>query len=280
MTLPDFLVIGAMRSGTTWLDGVLRSHPDIYLPERRKEVNFFHKFYDRGIDWYQKFFPSPGQVSQYSRIGEVTPAYLYSPEAPIRIKECIPHCQLIIILRNPADRAYSHYGFKVKNLAEPRSFQEVLCQDSALFTRGLYGQHIKNYLQYFSLDNFLILLYEDVRKNPDHALSKITNFLSVKPNLFDQGMIERKANTSGRPHLAKARVLAGKFRDFLRKKDLDWVWNVAKSSGMEQIFFTKSQALPPIEPDVRAELLTKYESDIAALEEVIGIDLDIWRKLC
>ncbi len=280
MTLPDFLVIGAMRSGTTWLDGVLRSHPDIYLPERRKEVNFFYRYYDRGIDWYQKFFPSSVQASQYSRIGEVTPAYLYSTEAPIRIKEYIPHCQFIVILRNPADRAYSHYGLKLKNSAEPRSFQEVLCQEQELFFRGLYGQHIKNYLQHFSLEKFLILLYEDVIKNPEYALSKISDFLSVKPNLFARSMINKRANTSGRFHLAKTRILAGKFRDFLRKKDLDWVWNVAKSSGIEQIFFTKGEALPPIEPGVRAELLTKYESDIAVLEELIGRDLEIWRKLC
>ncbi|NEQ65710.1 MAG: sulfotransferase domain-containing protein [Symploca sp. SIO2D2] len=280
MTLPNFLVIGAMRSGTTWLDGVLRSHPAIYLPRRRKEIHFFSKYYDRGIDWYQEFFPLPAKASEYSQIGEVTPVYIYSPEIPSRIKEHIPNCRFILILRNPAERAYSHYGFLVKNYAEQRSFQELLAQKSDVFLRGLYSQQIKRYLQHFSLENFLILIYEEVMKNQEQALSQLADFLSVDPNQFDPDIIKQKANTSGHVRFSKVRSLARGFRDFLRSKDLDWVWNVAKSSGIEQIFLTKGEPLPSIEPAVKIELLSKYESDIAALEELISIDLNIWRKPC
>ena len=275
--LPSFLGIGAMRSGTTWLDGVLRTHPDIYLPERRKEIHFFDRYYDRGIEWYQEFFSFPEQSLQYQQIGEITPAYLYFPEVPIRIKEHIPDCRFIVIFRNPADRAYSHYGFLVKNYAEQRTFPELLDQEPEIFLKGLYGQQLKRYLQYFPLENFLILIYEHALKNPEKALNRLADFLSVEPNKFELSMIKQRANTSGRVRFSGARALACKFRDFLRSKDLDWLWNFAKTSGIERIFETKSKPFPAIETSIRAELISKYESDIAALEKLIGIDLSVWK---
>lgn len=276
--LPNFLGIGAMRSGTTWLDRVLRTHPNIYLPERRKEVHFFNKYYERGIDWYQDFFLLSQQASKYQSIGEITPAYLYFPEVPARIKEHIPNCKFIVIFRNPADRAYSHYGFQVKNYAEKRTFLELLDREPEVFSKGLYGQQLKRYLQYFPLDNFCILIYEHALKNPEETLKQLADFLSIDPNKFDLSVIKHKTNSSDLIRFSGARALACQFRDFLRSKDLDWLWNMAKTSGMERVFEGKSKSFPVIDPDIRAKLLLKYEADITLLEELMGTELSVWKN--
>lgn len=276
MTLPSFLGIGAARSGTSWLDRVLRSHPDIYLPEKRKEVDFFSQYYDRGIKWYQTFFPSSEMASNYRNIGEISPDYLYYENVPLRIYENLPNCQFILILRNPADRAYSHYGFLIRELNEQRTFQQLCHQAPEVYIRGLYYQQISRYLKHFSLKNFLILIYEDTMREPERALGKIADFLSIDADKFDRTLIEQRVNASSLVRFPRVRLLARRFRDFLRQQDLDWVWNTAKASGIEQIF-QKPGNIPQIDPSVRADMISNYKSDIAALEELIGIDLSIWK---
>lgn len=276
MILPNFLGIGAMRSGTTWLDQVLRSHPEIYLPEKRKEIHFFDQYYERGINWYQNFFPEPKQANLYQAIGEITPKYLYSPQAPKYIHKHLPSCRFLIILRNPADRAYSQYGFAISNFNEQRSFPQYLAQESEVFERGLYSQQINNYLQYFTLDQFLILIYEQVVQDPEVALTKIADFLSVDSKKFDLGLISKKVNSSGQPYFSSTKFLAVKVRDFLRNQDLDFVWNMAKNSGLSKIL-TMSKPLPGIEPEIRSSLLSKYVDDINNLESLIQQDLSVWK---
>ncbi|NER26736.1 MAG: sulfotransferase domain-containing protein [Symploca sp. SIO1C4] len=277
MTLPNFLGIGAMRSGTTWLDKILRSHPDIYLPERRKEVHFFDQYYERGINWYQAFFPSSAQAYTYQNIGEITPKYLYAPQVPNRIREHLPNCRFIVILRNPADRAYSQYGFSVKNFDESRTFQEYFNQESEVFMRGLYSQQLKRYLQYFPLEKFLILIYEHTVNYPEQALNQLANFLGIDANKFDRNILKQRANPSRKVRFSRARALAIRFGAFLQSKDLDLLWNVVKNSGMRRIF-EQGDALPSINPSVRTELISKYELDITLLEDLIGMDLSVWRK--
>ena len=85
MTLPTFLGIGAMRAGTTWLHDLLASHPDVFVPARRKEVNFFSFYYERGLSWYERFFPPESEAQNYRAIGEISPIYLYCDPCPERI---------------------------------------------------------------------------------------------------------------------------------------------------------------------------------------------------
>lgn len=279
MVLPNFIGIGAARSGTSWLDKLLRSHPDLYLPERRKEVDFFNRYYDRGLEWYQEFFPSAEQASNYRSIGEISPEYLYhkKDDVPFRIYETLPDCRFLLILRNPADRAYSHYGFLIRELNEQRTFPQLCEQAPEVFYRGLYYQQLQKFLQYFPLEKFLILIYEHTMTNPEQALNKLADFLSVDADKFDRTLFSKKVNASSLVRFPRARLLARQFRNFLRKNDLDWVWNMAKATGMKRVF-EKSDTIPPIDPNFRAELISRYEADINALEKLINIDLSIWKK--
>jgi hypothetical protein len=275
--LPSFLGIGAMRSGTTWLDSVLRSHPDIYLPERRKEIHFFDLYYDKGIDWYRNFFPSSKSTENHQQVGEITPAYLYFPEIPKRIKTYLPDCRFLVILRNPVDRAYSHYGFWVKNFAEQRTFSQLLAQESEIMEKGMYFEQISRYLHYFPQENFLFLLFEDIIINPELALTQLANFLSVEYEKFDLSKISQKKNSSELVRFPQVRALACNFRDFLRDRDLDWLWNVAKSFNTNQFLEIKGKPLPFMSQETRTMLLKYYSADIDNLEKLLKINLSRWK---
>lgn len=278
MIITNFLVIGAERSGTTWLAQMLKKHPNIYLPEIRKEIHFFDLYYQRGLNWYQKFFPTPEQASQYSCIGEATPNYLYIPEVPERIYKHIPNCKLIAILRNPADRAYSKYGLKVCNKAYKGSFLEYLKEHPGTVARGFYGQQIKRYLEYFPLENLLILFFEETMKYPELAFEKIGEFLSVDHHKFEFIENKQKINSSYRIRFARPYALANSMVKWLVENDLDWIYNTARTFGLRKELFGNKGLLPPLDTDIRKELLLQYQEDIDQLEKIIGKDLSIWRQ--
>lgn len=280
MSLPDFICIGAMRSGTTWLDKVLRSHPEIYLPEKRKEIHFFDQHYDRGIEWYEDFFPNDHDLEKDIKLGEITPAYLYCKDSPQRIYESVPNCRFIVIFRNPAERAYSHYGFLVKNYNERRTFEKTVAEEQELFLKGLYGAQMERYLQYFPIENFLFLFYEEIAENPMGVLGKIEGFLEVPIAGFDINHLQERRNSSGHARFPKAHALACTFRDKVRKYgkyDLDWIWNLAKKSGFQKIFESEKNKLEPLNQETRTKLMSEYESDITKLEQLINADLSSWK---
>lgn len=99
MTLPTFLGIGVPRGGTTWLHTLLASHPEVYMPTRRKEIRFFEKYYERGVSWYSTFFCPPEQAERYRAIGEISTQYYDCKACPQRIFTTLPQSKLIIIDR-------------------------------------------------------------------------------------------------------------------------------------------------------------------------------------
>ena len=277
MTLPGFLGIGAQRSGTTWLDHRLRSHPQIYLPTLRKEVHFFDEYYDRGLAWYGRFFPSAEKALAYRAIGEITPKYLYAPEAPARIRECLPGCKLIAILRNPADRAYSQYGLSVKNAGESRFFEDFLAVRPEAFQRGLYGRQVGRFLDCFPRKDLLVLIFErDVTRDQHSALEQIADFLQVEAGGFGTHDVGKPVGGSHRTRFPRARAAASEVAQFLRRNDFDPLVNFAKATGLPQIFGNRGP-ISPMDAATRTELLEKYESDIVVLEKLLGEDLTVWR---
>jgi hypothetical protein len=275
--LPNFLVIGAMRSGTTWLDKILRTHHQVYLPKRRKEIHFFDKYFSRGRSWYEQFFPTNDEVSKFKWIGEITPKYIYDEKAPTRIKLYIPDCKFIAILRNPVDRAYSHYGLSVRDKNESRTFVEYMEQQLNVFERGLYGEQIQRYLTHFPVDNFLFLIFEKTINQPDQVIRKIASFLSIDHNGFTIDSAVKRENKSHIPYLRQLNVTLRQLGRYCRNKDLDWIVNIGKSLNLKSLVGSRGE-LPRLDPQIRALLLEKYESDVGLLETLIKEDLNIWRK--
>ena len=142
-TLPDFLIIGAARSGTTSLYEYLIQHSSIHSAVG-KEVYFFDKKYNKGINWYRSFFPSKFSKIIISSLqkksfltGEATPRYLFHPHSPKRVHQVIPNVKLIVLLRNPIDRAYSHYQMEVDHGDEKLTFEEAIEKEEERITTDL-----------------------------------------------------------------------------------------------------------------------------------------------
>jgi hypothetical protein len=207
--LPDFLIIGTQRGGTTSLYHYLQAHPGIHLANT-KDTHFFDKKYSNGLTWYRAHFPTvwektyAQQVQKRSFVtGEASPSYLFHPPAPQRIAQVIPSVKLIVLLRNPVDRAYSQYYHAIELGHETRSFEEAiqgeeertaqerekLLKDEryhshaykhlSYLTRGIYVDQLQAWLRFFAREQFLILKSEDFYANPAATLKEIFTFLHL-----------------------------------------------------------------------------------------------------
>ena len=127
--LPDFLVIGVMKGGTTSFFNYLAQHPQIN-PPFRKEIKFFDIHYLQGLGWYRAHFPTRFKMKSGMLTGEATPYYIFHPAAPERVAKVLPNVKLIALLRNPVDRAYSHYNHMLRVGREPLPFEEAITREA------------------------------------------------------------------------------------------------------------------------------------------------------
>ena len=197
--LPDFLVLGAQKAGTTALYAYLRWHPAITGPSW-KEVSFFDRHWWRGASWYRGQFPlrSGGRL-----VGEASPSYLFHPLAPGRVRALVPDARLVAVLRNPVDRAYSHYQHEVSLGREPLSFEAALAAeeertrgeverlvahprafspawwDHTYVSRGLYAEQLERWLAVFPREQLLILSSDDLSDRPEETYREILAFLGA-----------------------------------------------------------------------------------------------------
>jgi hypothetical protein len=195
---PDFLVIGAQRSGTTSLYAYICEHPRV-LPALRKEVHFFDDRFSKGVSWYRAHFPLLQEMQRASDValtGEGSPYYLFHPAVPGRVAQTLPRVRLIAVLRNPIDRAYSHYQHEVRMRRETLSFQEAVNREQerladegqklldgrsrfsrnhrsfSYLARGVYVDQLLAWERFFSRDRLLILNSEELFANPDAVLER------------------------------------------------------------------------------------------------------------
>ncbi len=200
--LPDFLIIGAQKSGTSSLHRYLIGHPGILQP-KRKEVHFFDFQYHHGLSWYQQRFAASSPP--HSLTFEASPYYIFHPHAARRIRQAIPHARLIVLLRNPVDRAYSHYRHEVKLKYESLPFEEALereqertggeieriLQDDgyrsishqhfSYLARGRYAEQLAHWFNYFDREQFLIMRSDDFFANTGREFRRITDFVGLPP---------------------------------------------------------------------------------------------------
>lgn len=209
--LPDFVVIGAQKAGTTALYAYLRWHPAALGPSW-KEVSFFDRHYRRGEAWYRGQFPNKLRVELATRrsrtealVGEASPSYLFHPLAPARIRALVPQVRLIAVLRDPVERAFSHYNHEVALGREPLSFEQALdaeesrmqgelarmLADPAYFShawwnytyaaRGRYAEQLERWLAVFPREQLLVLTTEELAAQPAETYRRTLEFLGLPP---------------------------------------------------------------------------------------------------
>jgi hypothetical protein len=267
--LPNFLIIGAPRAGTTWAAKNLMLHPQIYLP-KEKELHFFDQKYDKGIEHYKtNFMDVKGKIA----VGEATPDYMYRKEIPALIHQHLPDVKLIAILRNPVDRLYSRYwNSKAKYSANKNlSFEEKIDQKPLFIEEGFYYEHLIRYQNFFPKDRFLILFFEDLKSDPYGFLKKIYNFINVDEN-FVSPIVEYQINTAkSKKYLAKSQLLWNvqrAMRRFKAYKLATVVENINKNEYPEMNKKTRKWLVEEI-----------YKEHNRKLGELVGRDLSHWNKL-
>jgi hypothetical protein len=277
MTLPNFLVIGTRRAGTSLLHHrILGTHPEIYVPVERKDVHYFDLYYERGVEWYRSYFPSGEAAGQFRAIGEVTPDYLASAEAPGRIHELLPECRLIVILRNPVEQAWSEYRYGRRGRNERRDFATFI-EDTAALSGGLYHRYLQRYLALFQREALLVLIYEELVQDPGRELGRLTSFLNVPMIWSDPAVLfQERVNASEIPRFRRGFALARRAGGLLARHDLNWPVRLAKRLGVRR-WFGRSASEPSMLTAEREHLANFYRGDVRRLEVLLHRDLDLWQ---
>jgi len=252
-------------------------HPEVYMP-RAKEVHFFDLNYHKGLEWYRKFFVE-ARHGRYKAVGEATPFYMYLEEVPERIHNILPGVKLIFILRNPVDRAYSHYWHEVSKGREYLTFEEAIEKEAerlnsgSLFAkqhysyldRGRYAVQLNRYRKFFSKDQMLVLIFEEFKKHPFHTLKILSNFIGVDPNYWDSINIVKQHNIGRSPRNWTIHKIMVKTA--LRVGPTSPLGKVIRKSL--KILNTK-KGYPPMNPETRRRLQEKFKEYNEMLERQLG----------
>lgn len=299
-SLPDFLIIGAAKSGTTSLFHYLKSHPEVFTSPI-KEPRFFLSGeqppsfqgpdgpeFNASMVWqpdtYRQLFS--GRTSE-TRAGEASALYLWSEIAPGAIYRTVPDIRLIAILRNPVDRAYSHWGHNRRALREPLAdFRAALAAEPARRAarwspnfyyrdRGRYGQQLERYLSFFRRDQLLLLFYDDLAAQPAEVLRSICQFLGID----DQFVFDTTTRHNVTQGLPKNKWL---HRLLLWESPAKTLFRAMTSTRVQrrvfEFFYRRNlDRVPPLDPGFRRDLLAEFESELAIVRRIAGRDLPPWR---
>ena len=213
--LPDFLIIGAQKCGTTSLYSHLSQHPSVGTAFE-KEVRYFNDHFDKGVEWYKAHFPTLRTRDRIARqtggrfiTGEGEPSYLPNPAAPQRVKDLVPEVRLIVMLRDPVQRAYSHYQHRFTRNREQRTFEQVCAADKealkdgwhnlptgdlirlghahySYLPRGFYYEQLKTWSGVFPRDRFHIVSAEDFFADTQAVYDDVLAFLDLPAHRLEK----------------------------------------------------------------------------------------------
>lgn len=258
MPLPTFVIAGAQKCGTSSLRATLRRHPQVFTA-RPKELHFFDRHFDRGLDWYSdQFTPLPRNL----QFGEATPAYLHDEAARRRMAQSLPEARFVVILRDPVKRAYSHF-WHAKRLGfeeAETTFEEALALEPARLAtgqradlrrfsyvdRGQYVDQIQSLEGYAAASRIHTLLLEDLIADRVPTLQRLFEFLTIDT-------------------------------DFAASIEAQWTNRYRTAASPEEK--AVPVAYPPMAGDVRARLVEHFRPYNDRLAEHLGRDLSAWNKV-
>lgn len=294
MLLPHFIIVGAQKSGTTSLYSYLSDHPEIEMSPLKE--TFFYSYLLKG-DTFLKTYPDiPKSLDEYGMLwkredlcrGEKTATYLSTPGVAKLIKKTNPKVKIIMILRNPVDRAYSHYMMNVRNGIEKAPFEEVL--DEALYLdskdpperfgyirNGRYFSYVKEYIDCFPQEQIQVILFDDFVKNTDIVLKRIMFFLNVNPTVrINTDTIYQKTG------IPRIRVLSKMlYQDSFWKKTVKFILpEILQKRIAIMLNYMRFHDLkkPTLDQGLVKKLQEIYRSDLIELAELLQLEdlLEDW----
>ncbi len=246
--LPNFIIVGTVRSGTTSLYYNICEHPSV-ISAAYDEIGFFDSNYHLGINWYRSMFPTEKEMSEvknktgFSLTGEDTPFYFWKEEAIKRIFDTIPNIKIIAIFRNPIDRAYSNYNLGLRAKSEELEFEDAIDEEikflrkhtfresidrrRSYISKGMYEKQMELWFNIFPRKQIHILSTEDMQKYPKDTLQKIFKFLELKeyniknPQKQKQAKYEKMNKETRKKLLEFYKPHNEKFFEVIQKR-FDW----------------------------------------------------------
>jgi hypothetical protein len=297
MRRPDFLIVGTARAGTTALHYYLRSHPELFLPAQKEpcffcfgedKLNYKRGKFSFAVTDSDKYFRLFDKAASNQVTGEISTPYLYLHKQTIESIQknykgfSLP--KIVIILRNPVERAYSQYLWKVRDGREELSFIDALKHENNRINqnysidyhyahRGLYAEAVKSYLENFPFVK--IILFENFKNRFESTLSELLIFLGVNKNF--NFVKKEKINSSVKPIFPGLSKLVT-FESKIKYTLLKYVPDSIRLSIKEQFYRLNSAntIVPPISEEARKLLLDFYQKDIFELQSVTGLNLNSW----
>ena len=282
---PNFFLVGAAKAGTTSIYAYLSQHPRVFFPTI-KEPHFFTqvrpapelRFLIEAISKRSAYLRLYACAAGHEVIGDASPSYLWHPEVPQRIRAKVPQAKIAIILRDPVERAYSHYLMDFREGAQSKPFYEALLEDMErpekgwgvsylYYELGLYAAQLQRYLDAFRPEQVKVLMFDDFRREPRMVLRELTDFLGVDPNPVSAIDTSRKYNSYAAPRNQFLRRIAGaKFSRILGQILVPrWL-----GASIFERFFLKPAPKPPLDPRVRDLLCSLYDPELNTLERLLG----------
>mgnify|MGYP001214342468 CR=1 FL=1 len=285
MRLPNFIIGGAIKGGTTSLNYYLKQHPDVFM-SHFKEPRFFAyepdnpdhvegrglRFPIRTLAEYAALFEEAGDRKA---VGEASPHYLRSPQAPQLIKDTIPGVRLIFSLRDPVKRAYSSYWHKVRLGIEDRPVEVALMENDQAVQHGLYNQSLVNWYSRFDASRIKIILFEELVRDPEGVFADICRFLGVDDSFVPDFVVRNKGGAMKNQRL-------GRFYEQVKTHPLRQAIDPILPQRLRQLMIsTRNNNLeepPPMPPAIARRLYDFYLDDVIQLESLIDRDLTIWKN--
>lgn len=287
---PDFMIIGSMKSGTTTLYQYLGKHPGIFMCSP-KEPMFFSReeVYARGLDWYFSLFREAGDDQVCGEASTCYSRWPYFGDVAARIHDAVPDTKFIYVMRHPVERAYSHYRHEMEEREVFRrgkliTFEEALEQEPVIFETSLYHRQICKFFDYFPLDRFLLLFFEELASNAGPILTEVQQFLGLAQEsaLLESEVIANsfgsvKTRVTARRLMISMRQFPGipTVRKVLPSPVRAWIGPrleraVTATIASRPTVSNLNKRLSPLDAAVRNRLLQRFSVANSELEQLMG----------
>jgi hypothetical protein len=280
--LPNFLVIGAMKAGTTSLYHYLRSHPQVFMPQT-KEVNFFNPMrnWRKGLDWYRSQFAGVGE--DVIAIGEASTSYTKFPwveGAPERIASTLgADVRLIYVVRHPVERMRSQYLHNLTTGQETRSIEDAFSGEPMYLNISRYAMQLERYDHHFARDRLMIVDSRDLRDDRENAVRRVFEFLDVDASWIPPTLDQEFLRSDGRPvkppvlralrRVPRVRTLAVYVPDPIKRSKHRLAKRLASTEELQT-------GRGEISDELRARLADDLREDVLRFREYMDAAFDGW----
>jgi len=276
---PDFIGIGAPKCGTTWLSNILLLHPEIFVAHK-KEVLFFSDKFDKGCSWYLDHFL---EGANKKSIGEFSVNYMHSSGLPAKkMHNFNPSLKLIVMLRDPIRRSFSHYRWmkQIGKIPENISFTDAIKDNSDILEYSLYYKNLKPFIELFGMENLHIIKYENISRDPEKIQSNIFNFLGVDSR-FDSKITKKVIGKTISPRYRVLENIRVGIHKFAVRNNYDWSISFIKKTGIPNLYRLindKRNNTKILSKEEYESFKEFFEEDINNLKLHYNIDDEEWMK--